>query len=291
MEILSQSIQKASVSLASGIRPAKISAPPSSSNQQSYLAQVIKLMANTNFASVKVLSTLQTIQIESTNKLNPGQLISITPQGRELILQTNVQQTADQILRLLLPRQGSIREALVSLVRTILNNEASSHEDRSPNMAAHQRQGKTQETNNLVSALVKQLPTRTEIVKPELLKQLIQNTGLFHAREGISDKPLTPQSALAQKTNTLGQSLLPILKVLLQNNSFEGKSELYGRIADLIARIILNQIRPLNNLAGDDVESRRSELVARNENQLDGFKGEAPIFEDKISSSLISEIV
>ena len=47
------------------ILSAKISPPSSLSNQPSYLAQVIKLISDTNFASVRILRTQQAIQIEN----------------------------------------------------------------------------------------------------------------------------------------------------------------------------------------------------------------------------------
>jgi hypothetical protein len=277
MEISSPSPQTTLARLEVGNSAVKISPPSSAPNDQannhsstlassqlSYLAQVVKLISNTNIASVKILSTLQTIQIESADKLKPGQLIRIIPEAGGLKLTANPQQTIDQILRLLLPRQGSIKDALSNLVKMI-------PDPQTVHPKGTVSDAKANEIMNIVAALVKQLPSRGEIVKPELLKQLIQNTGLFHSRESVAEKPVFAQNQTFKSTIPLVQSLLPILKALFQNSPENAKSEGSNRIADLIARIILNQIRPLNNVVGEEVETRRLELIARNDNQIDGF--------------------
>jgi len=235
-------------------------ADTSSQNNQVFLAQVLKQLPGTNFISVKLLSSLQMLQIENTRNLKPGQLIQLSAVGGELKLQSNPKETADQILRLLLPKQGSVKDALTVLLKSLgLSIQTG---------VVKREQGSNPEITRLVENIVKQLPQWGEIIKPTVLKKLIQNTGL------LSPPPANSNNTQGFQGKTIGQSLLPILKSLLLSNSnqVDTKTQETGaRLTELIARVMLSQMRPQNRLEKEEIDTRRAELLARGENQIDSF--------------------
>ncbi|MBV1878539.1 MAG: hypothetical protein KUG79_12925 [Pseudomonadales bacterium] len=102
------------------------SSPAKTEAQQTLLAQVIKIMAKTGMVDVKVLNTQAVIQVQSSIPLRPGQLILVNLSSEGIGLQANAKQAAEHLFQKLLPLQGSVKDALASLLssRRILSQAA-----------------------------------------------------------------------------------------------------------------------------------------------------------------------
>ena len=248
--------------------------------QRQFLAQVLKIMADSSLVEVKILKSRELIQLRASIPVKPGQLVLLISTKNGLELQSDSSQAVKHLLRLLLPKQGSIKQALTSLMRAT----AARSEPEKPNTG--------KDINAIVQRVVQQLPVRQEIIKPELLRQIINNFGLIRLPSQSSSATATssgPSSAvLAAISNgspvnpsvslqtPIGQLLIPFLKNLLQpgavtTNRF-ATAQIRERVTEMLARIMLNQIKPQQANTGDEVEIRRTEIVARNENQLDSFQ-------------------
>ena len=247
--------------------------------QPQFLAQVLKILANNTAADVKILNTRQIIQLQPSVPLAKGQLVLLQQTTTGIKLQADAKATATQLMRLLIPKQGTVKNALSSIVRTLPPMGAESNKNTAQDREINKG---TEDIARLIKSVISKLPSRQQVANPEQLKAFINASGLSPLAGRPTSVAASSATVDVEKTaapnlpqTPLGQLLIPLLKALLQMSPKQNTrvhKEQTAALTEALSRILLNQIRIPGLADGDELNSRRMEIVARHENQLDGFQ-------------------